>query len=51
MTKAIGDFQRFAGLEETGKLDESTIRMMRTPRCGKGDSSKALPRYKLQSKF
>ena len=31
---AIKAFQRFNGLAETGELDEATLRLMETPRCG-----------------
>ncbi|XP_015790413.1 stromelysin-1 isoform X2 [Tetranychus urticae] len=34
---AIKDFQRFSGINETGILDEETILMMNTPRCGNKD--------------
>jgi peptidoglycan hydrolase-like protein with peptidoglycan-binding domain len=35
--KAIKNFQRFAGLPETGKVDEATVRQMKKPRCGMPD--------------
>ena len=34
---AVRDFQAFAGLEQTGKLDKETMVMMKTPRCGVKD--------------
>ena len=34
---AIKDFQRFAGLEVICELDEPTIRLKKTPRCGNPD--------------
>ncbi|XP_054709700.1 matrix metalloproteinase-16-like [Uloborus diversus] len=34
---ALKDFQRFAGLNQTGELDNETIAMMNTPRCGVKD--------------
>lgn len=34
---AIGKFQEFAGLDVTGELNEETVEMMRTPRCGVKD--------------
>ena len=34
---AVREFQAFAGLKQTGKLDEETMVMMRTPRCGVKD--------------
>ena len=34
---AVRDFQAFAGLEQTGVMDEETMVMMRTPRCGVKD--------------
>ncbi|KAK7081846.1 putative peptidoglycan binding domain [Halocaridina rubra] len=35
--KSIKEFQAFAGLEQTGQLDEVTLEMMNTPRCGVKD--------------
>lgn len=37
LKSAIKLFQRFAKLNQTGILDEPTIRMMQTPRCGHPD--------------
>ncbi|KAK0158536.1 hypothetical protein PV328_009527 [Microctonus aethiopoides] len=37
MTKAISDFQSFAGLNVTGSLDNETSTMMSLPRCGVKD--------------
>ncbi|XP_055929701.1 matrix metalloproteinase-16-like [Argiope bruennichi] len=37
INSAIKDFQRFAGLNQTGVLDNDTISMMNTPRCGVKD--------------
>jgi len=34
---AVKEFQTFAGLEPTGKLDSDTVDLMKTPRCGKED--------------
>ncbi|KAG7166173.1 Stromelysin-1-like [Homarus americanus] len=31
---SIMEFQAFAGLDQTGELDDETIEMMNTPRCG-----------------
>ncbi|XP_035233830.1 stromelysin-3-like [Stegodyphus dumicola] len=50
---AIKDFQRFAGLVETGKLDNTTLTMMNLPRCGVRDKvghsgSARKKRYALQ---
>ena len=45
---AVRDFQAFAGLEQTGKLDKETMVMMRTPRCGVKDvfqEDRDTPRY------
>ncbi|XP_027206190.2 matrix metalloproteinase 1 isoform X2 [Dermatophagoides pteronyssinus] len=36
-SQAIMEFQRFAGLNESGILDEETIQMMNAPRCGNQD--------------
>ncbi|RWS30356.1 Matrix metalloproteinase-14-like protein [Leptotrombidium deliense] len=51
---AIKDFQRFAGINETGKLDEETVTMMNAPRCGNkdivghGEEARRRKRYALQ---
>ncbi|RWS00834.1 matrix metalloproteinase-14-like protein [Dinothrombium tinctorium] len=37
ITGAILGFQRFYKLEQTGKLDNETLREMRRPRCGNPD--------------
>ncbi|XP_053496172.1 matrix metalloproteinase-25 [Ictalurus furcatus] len=37
MERAIRQMQRFAGLKETGKLDEDTLRQMSVPRCSLPD--------------
>lgn len=37
MESAIKDFQRFAGLEVICELDQPTIRLTTTPRCGNPD--------------
>jgi len=37
LNEAIKDFQTFAGLDPTGKLDDETKELMKTPRCGKED--------------
>lgn len=54
MESAIKNFQRFAGLELTGKLDRPTIRQMKTPRCGNPDDTAAggrVRRYKTGYQF
>jgi len=49
---AIKDFQRFAGLEVTCEIDQPTIRLLKTPRCGNPDdvavreSSNSLLQYR-----
>ena len=35
--RAIRSFQKYAGLRETGKLDQATRDQMSKPRCGLGD--------------
>jgi matrix metalloproteinase-14 (membrane-inserted) len=36
-SSAVAEFQRFAGLPETGQVDNQTLNMMRMPRCGNVD--------------
>jgi matrix metalloproteinase-14 (membrane-inserted) len=38
LESAIKDFQHFAGLELTGKLDAVTLELMKLPRCGVKDT-------------
>ena len=35
---AVEKFQSFAGLNPTGELDNGTLELMKTPRCGKEDN-------------
>lgn len=37
LTSAVKEFQRFAGLNQTGIVDNETMVMMNTPRCGVKD--------------
>ena len=37
VSNAVKDFQAFAGLNQTGELDEVTKDLMRMPRCGVKD--------------
>ena len=37
VSKSIKHLQKFAGLEETGVLNEETIKLIKTPRCGDKD--------------
>jgi len=54
ITKAVKDFQVFAGLEPTGDLDDETVELMNTPRCGvkdnvgPSDNARRKKRYALQ---
>lgn len=53
ISSALKDFQRFAGLNQTGEMDNATIAMMNTPRCGVKDKighseSARKKRYALQ---
>ena len=34
---AVMDFQAFAGINQTGELDDLTVELMDTPRCGVKD--------------
>ena len=54
----IMEFQAFAGLNQTGELDEKTVKMMNMPRCGVKDKvgmkmteHHRSKRYTLQGKF
>lgn len=52
--KAITNFQRFAGLKVTGRLDRATIDLMKKPRCGMPDDEAGetrLRRYATSSKW
>ena len=54
LDSAIANFQAFAGLEQTGELDEETVKMMHTPRCGVKDfieEDEDTPRQDLGSGF
>ena len=46
---AIKDFQRFAGLEVICELDQPTIRLMKTPRCGNPDDAAVNHRIRCYS--
>ncbi|XP_054270072.1 matrix metalloproteinase-2 isoform X2 [Macrosteles quadrilineatus] len=53
LTKAIQEFQAFAGINITGDLDQETLQLMNTPRCGVKDkigfgTSSRSKRYALQ---
>ncbi|GIY55168.1 stromelysin-3 [Caerostris darwini] len=54
ISSAIKDFQRFAGINQTGTLDNDTLTMMNTPRCGVKDKigssafARRRKRYALQ---
>ncbi|XP_027047201.1 matrilysin-like [Pocillopora damicornis] len=51
---AIKNFQRFAGLKVTGRLDRATVTLMKKPRCGMPDDVAArsrVRRYKTGSKW
>merc|ERR1712050_555997 len=52
LDSAIANFQAFAGLEQTGELDEETVKMMHTPRCGVKDfieEDEDTPRMRLRN--
>lgn len=54
MKNAIKMFQAFAGIPETGEVDNKTIEMMLMPRCGMPDfkesnnTKKRRKRYSIQ---
>ena len=54
LSYALMEFQRFAGINETGVLDDDTIHMMNAPRCGNkdkvghGEEARRRKRYALQ---
>ena len=37
-SESLKKMQRFAGIEETGYLDDETVKMMVSPRCGVKDT-------------
>ncbi|GIZ00638.1 stromelysin-1 [Caerostris extrusa] len=57
ISSAIKDFQRFAGINQTGTLDNDTLTMMNTPRCGVKDKigssafARRRKRYAFASKW
>ena len=44
--KAISNFQSFAGLKVTGRLDRATVRQMKKPRCGMPDGNGGSDRFR-----
>ena len=59
LKKYIMEFQEFAGLNQTGELDEKTVKFMNMPRCGVKDKvgmdmsknhTRRAKRYALQGK-
>ncbi|KAI1287313.1 Matrix metalloproteinase-16 [Halotydeus destructor] len=48
---AIRDFQRFAQINETGVLDEETVKLMNTPRCGMSDSPHHLHDHRRSKRY
>ena len=52
LDRGIKQLQEFAGLEVTGKLDEATVKLIKTPRCsvpdfGPSDKMKRRKRYAI----
>ena len=49
ISKAVAQFQAFAGLDQTGQIDAATVELMRERRCGVKDSVQARrKRFALQ---
>lgn len=51
ISQSLKAFQRFAGLNVTGKFDEQTVERMKAPRCGDEDpieNTKRQRRYVLE---
>lgn len=44
--EAIRDLQQFSGLPVTGRLDDATLKLLRTPRCGLPDVVNPIHRKK-----
>lgn len=51
MEEAILKFQRFAGLPQTGRMDETTKGKMISPRCGVKDLNGELAEYRAKTKW
>jgi len=49
--QAIKDFQVFAGLDPTGELDDETVNLMNTPRCGVKDKLSSEEEAKRKKRF
>ncbi len=48
---AIKRYQKFMHLEQTGELDEPTLKEMKKPRCGNADVDESGDRYKTGPKW
>lgn len=48
--KAVKKFQKYTGLNQTGKLDNDTVKMMSLPRCGHPDKLSDEIRHRKRNK-
>ncbi len=49
MTLAVKKMQKYAAVNQTGRLDQATVKMMKTPRCGVHDEPEEIMDTRLES--